>query len=202
VTHHDEADVSELDRLRRGYFRKDDPSTKLSFMPFIIRALCTTLRQHPVLNASFDGEANEIVYKDYFNIGIAVDTPRGLIVPVIRDADRMNILDLAGALAVIAEKVRASQFTLDELRGGTFTITNYGAIGGIFGTPIINYPEVAILGIGRAQQRVVPHDGKMEIRTILPLSVSFDHRATDGAEVARFVNDFAALLQNPARLLI
>jgi pyruvate dehydrogenase E2 component (dihydrolipoamide acetyltransferase) len=202
VTHHDEADITELDRLRRGYHRKDDPATKLTLMPFVIRALCASLRQHPILNASFDGDANEIIYKEYFNIGIAVDTPRGLIVPVIRDADRLGITELAGALAVIAEKVRTSQFTIDELRGGTFTITNYGAIGGMFGTPIINYPEVAILGMGRAQKRVVAHDGKMEVRTILPLSVSFDHRATDGAEVARFVNDFAALLQNPARLLL
>ncbi len=202
VTHGDEADITELDRLRRGYQRKDDPGSKLTLMPFVIKALCTCLKEHPIFNASFDGEANEIIYKEYYNIGIAVDTQRGLIVPNIRSADQMGIIELSGALAVIAEKVRTNQFAIEDLRGGTFTITNVGPIGGTWATPIINHPEVAILGMSRAAERVVVRDGKFEARLILPLNLSFDHRATDGAQAARFCREIIGLLENPARLLL
>jgi len=203
VTHTDDADITELDRLRRGYApAPGEPPRKLTLMPFVIQAITRALRSFPEMNSSFDHEAGEIVYKDYVSIGVAVDTERGLIVPVIRNTDQMSILHLADALAVMAEKVRKVQFAIEELRGGTFTITNVGALGGRYSTPIINYPEVAILGLGRSRMEPVVVEDKIVPRLMLPLCVSFDHRVTDGAQAARFTREVVTYLENPVRLLL
>src|SRR5205807_8917406 len=155
------------------------------------------LKAHPYLNASLDETAGEIVLKRYYNIGIAVDTSDGLIVFVVKEADRKNILDLAREGAGLAEKARHRKIDLPELRGSTFTITNYGVIGATYGTPIINYPEVGILGIGRIQDRPVVDDGGIAIHKIMPLSLVFDHRVVDGVEAARFLNVIIDRLEDP-----
>lgn len=202
VTHGDEADITELDALRSRLNEATGGDPKLTFMPFLIRALCAALRKYPILNASFDHEAEQIIYKEYINVGVAVDTERGLIVPVIRDADRLTLRGLAAALRSIADRVRANQFAIDDLRGGTFTITNVGALGGTFSTPIINYPEVAILGLGRTRKVPVVRNGALAENLVLPLSLSFDHRATDGANAARFTREIIGYLENPEKFLL
>ncbi|MFQ5491881.1 MAG: dihydrolipoamide acetyltransferase family protein, partial [Phycisphaerae bacterium] len=202
VTHTDDADITELERLRRGYApRPGEPERKLTLMPFVIRAVASALRAHPELNASFDADASEMVYKDYVSVGVAVDTQRGLVVPVLRDADRLGILELSDALAGLADKARQAQFAVEELRGGTFTITHVGALGGRYSTPIINFPEVAILGLGRSRKEPRVVDDQIVPRVVLPLCLSFDHRATDGAEAARFTRTIVEQLENPARLM-
>lgn len=202
VTHIEEADVSELEKLREGYKRVHNGTKRVTAMSFLIRGLCNALRKHPIFNASLDMDKGEVIYKEYINIGIAVDTERGLVVPNIRDADRMSIAQISGALGKISEMARTSKFAVEDLRGGTFTITNYGALGGKFGTPIINYPEAAILGVGRARPTPVVVDGEVTVRTIMPLSLSFDHRIADGAQSARFCSDIISYLENPASLLL
>ncbi len=204
VTNFDDANVTELDNLRHGAAAGPaEENVRLTLMPFVLKAVALSLRAHPTLNASLDGE--DVVYKDYVNVGVAVDTPRGLIVPVIRNADRMRIAQLAEALAALAQRARAAEFGLEELRGGTFTISNLGAVGGAYSTPIINHPEVAVLLLGRARWMPVaggPQHDKVEIRLMLPLSLSYDHRLVDGAAAGRFLNEVIGLLQAPARLLM
>jgi len=202
VTHGDEADITELDRARRSLNESTHGDPKLTFMSFLIRATCIALRKHPIFNASFDHEGWQIIYKDYINIGIAVDTERGLIVPVIRDADRLTLRGIAAALRTIADRVRTNQFAVEDLRGGTFTITNVGALGGTFSTPIINYPEVAILGLGRSRKVPVLRDGQLAQALMLPLNLSFDHRATDGANAARFTSEIKGYLETPTKFLL
>ncbi len=203
VTHTDDADITELESLRRGYVSPPGaPERRLTLMPFVIRAVAAALRQYPELNATFDQESQEMVYKEYVSIGIAVDTERGLIVPVLRDVDRLGILEISDALVELATKVRRTQFAIEELRGGTFTITNVGALGGRYSTPIINYPEVGILGLGRSRQEPRVVEERIVPRLVLPLSLSFDHRATDGAQAARFTSEIVSQLENPARLLL
>jgi pyruvate dehydrogenase E2 component (dihydrolipoamide acetyltransferase) len=202
VTQTDEADVTVLDAIRRDLRGEDGSGPRVTMMAFILKTLAHCLREHPIFNASYDDASGEIIYKQYINIGIAVDSPRGLVVPVIRDVDRLSVLGIAQELVNVAQKVRDVQFGIDDLRGGSFTVTNYGAIGGIWGTPIINHPEVAILGIGRTQERLVLEDEELIGKQMLPLSISFDHRATDGAQAARFLNDVVAHLSNPGLLLI
>jgi pyruvate/2-oxoglutarate dehydrogenase complex dihydrolipoamide acyltransferase (E2) component len=201
VAHCDDADISELDALRRK-FRESDPDQKMTLMPFIIKAVARSLRIHPGMNSSFDAEGNQIVYKDYVNMGIAVDTERGLVVPSLRNADQLSVGQIANQLNVIADKARRAAFSVDELRGGTFTITNVGANGGRYSTPIINYPEAAILGIGRARKEPVVLDDQVVVRLIMPLSLSFDHRAIDGAAAAAFCRDVIASLENPLRMIM
>jgi len=202
VTHGDEADITELDRARRSLNESTHGDPKLTFMSFLIRATCIALRKHPMFNASFDHEGWQMIYKDYINIGIAVDTERGLIVPVIRDADRLTLRGIAAALRTIADRVRLNQFAIEDLRGGTFTITNVGALGGTFSTPIINYPEVAILGLGRSRKVPVLRDGQLAQALMLPLNLSFDHRATDGANAARFTSEIKSYLETPTKFLL
>jgi pyruvate/2-oxoglutarate dehydrogenase complex dihydrolipoamide acyltransferase (E2) component len=174
-------------------------------MPFVMKAVAVGLRRHPLLNAVFDIANDQIIYKDYVNMGIAVDTPRGLVVPNIRGADRLSIPQLAQALGSIAQRARDSQFGVDDLRGGTFTISNLGAVGGSYSTPIINYPEVAILLLGRAKWTAVVrgenHD-RIETRLMMPLSLSFDHRLVDGAAAGRFLNEVIRNLETPGLLLL
>jgi pyruvate dehydrogenase E2 component (dihydrolipoamide acetyltransferase) len=161
------------------------------------------LKQHPTLNASLDMEAGEIIYKHYVNLGVAVDTDRGLIVPVLRGVDRMSIPQIAQNIQAAAEKVREGKQTLDDLRGGTFTISNLGAVGGKYSTPIINHPEVAILLAGRSRKMaVVTKDDRVVPRLMMPLSLSYDHRIVDGAAAARFLNEVIGYLESPGRLLL
>ena len=203
LTNFDDVDITELERIRKD--SKHDyaeSGIKLTSMPFLIKAVASALKQHPVVNASIDEEAGEIIYKEYVNIGIAVDTESGLVVPVLRDADRKNIPQLARDLASAAESVREGRFGVDDLRGGTFTISNLGAIGGTYSTPIINPPEVAILLAGRS--RILPQyiDGQFQARLMMPLSITYDHRIVDGAAAARFLNEVKGYLANPGRLLL
>ncbi len=203
LTNFDDVDVTELERLRKD--SKEDyaeQGIKLTSMPFLIKAVASALKHHPVVNASIDTETNETIYKEYVNIGIAVDTEKGLVVPVLRDADRKNIPQIARELAAMAESVRSGKFGVDDLRGGTFTISNLGAVGGTYSTPIINPPEVAILLAGRS--RTMPHyvDDELQPRLMMPLSLTYDHRIVDGAAAARFLNEAKGYLANPGRLLM
>lgn len=203
VTNFDDADITELDNLRKGvpqgYF---GANLKLTNTPLIIKAVAMALRRHPTLNASLDEANQQIVYKQYVHLGIAVDTPRGLVVPVIRNVDRMSIAEVVRALASVAERARSVQFGIEDLRGGTFTISNLGAVGGSYSTPIINHPEVAILLLGRSRWMPVVRDGQMVPRLMLPLSLSYDHRLVDGATAGRFLNEVIDYLQSPGRLVL
>jgi pyruvate dehydrogenase E2 component (dihydrolipoamide acetyltransferase) len=203
VTNFDDADITDLEHLRKnipqGYI---GAGVKLTAMPFVLKAVAMALQQHPTLNASIDDEKEEVIYKEYINIGIAVDTPRGLVVPALRKIDRLGIPQIAQQLNTLAQKARSVAFSVDDLRGGTFTVSNMGAIGGTYSTPIINHPEVAVLLLGRSRWLPVVRDEKIESRLMLPLSLSFDHRLVDGAAASRFLNDVIDLLQNPGKLLL
>ncbi len=206
VTNFDDADVTELERLRQGVPAGQlSQNIKLTMMPFVMKAVAMVLRRHSALNAVFDEQNEQIIYKEYVNLGIAVDTPRGLVVPNVRNADRLTILQLAQTLGSIAERARNSQFGIDEIRGGTFTISNLGAVGGSYSTPIINYPEVAVLLLGRARWLPVVrgenHD-RVENRLMLPLSLSYDHRLVDGGIAGRFLNEVIRNLETPGMLLL
>jgi pyruvate dehydrogenase E2 component (dihydrolipoamide acetyltransferase) len=170
-------------------------------LPFFIKALIAALREHPMFNASIDEAAGEILLKKYYNIGIAVDTQEGLIVPVIKNADGKDMLQLADEIADLAGRARERKLGLDELKGGTCTITNIGPLGGVFATPIINQPELAIVGLHKIQERPVVVDGEIEIRKMMYLSVSFDHRWIDGAQGARFMTDLVGLIAQPGLLM-
>jgi len=202
VTHADEIDITELDRLRRDLNAATDNDPKMTMMTFLLRATCIALRKHPIFNASFDEDGGQIIYKDYINIGIAVDTERGLVVPVVRNADQLGLREIAMQLRSIADRVRSNQFAIEDLRGGTFTITNVGALGGTISTPIINYPEVAILALGRSRKVPVVRDDAIVPALVLPVAVSFDHRAMDGANAARFTREIAGYLETPAKFLL
>ena len=202
VTHSDEADITALDQMRRDLNQATGNDPKLTLMTFVIRAVCLSLRKFPIFNASFDEEGGQIIYKDYVNMGIAVDSQRGLIVPVIRQADQLSLRQIAGELRSLAERIRSNRFALEDLRGGTFTITNVGALGGMVSTPIINYPEVAILGLGRSRKVPVVRNDEIVRALTLPINLSFDHRATDGANAARFAGEIMNYLQTPGLFLL
>ncbi len=203
VTTIDEADVAELWKIREKEKKAAEKrGIKLTILPFIIKAVIAGLMEHPYLNATLDDENEEIVLKKYFNIGVATDTPEGLMVPVVKNAKDKSILQIAEELTKLVEKARDRTIDLADLKGGTFTITNYGAMGGIYGTPIINHPEVAILGAGKIREMPVVREGKVVIRKILPLALSFDHRVVDGAEAARFLNTVIARIEDPDLILL
>jgi len=203
VTGMDEADITELWNLREREKRTfQERGVHLTFMPFFIKAVQHALTEHPLLNSSVDEEKEEILIKRYYNIGIAVDTPDGLMVPVIRDADKKTILELAREIQELSAKARERKVRLEEMKGSSFTITNYGHFGGMFATPIINYPDVAILGTGRIADRPWVRDGQIVIRKILPLSLTFDHRVTDGVDSAKFLSRVIQYLEDPALLFI
>jgi pyruvate dehydrogenase E2 component (dihydrolipoamide acetyltransferase) len=203
VTATDEADITELQNLKeRTQSKAQSQEVHLTLLPFIIRAVVAALKDHPYLNATLDDEAEDIILKKYYNIGIATDTPEGLMVPVLKNAGDKNILELAQEIQTLAAKARDRSIDLADMQGGSFTVTNYGAIRGIFGTPVINYPEVAILGIGRRQKLPRVWAGNIEIRQILPISLSFDHRVIDGGQAARFLQQFIAYLEDPALILV
>jgi len=203
VTHVDEVDMTEIVHLRdKAKVSAEKRGVKLTFLPFIIKALIPALKQYPYLNASLDDEKGEIVLKKYYNIGIATNTDQGLVVPVLKDADHKSITQLAEEIGKLSEKARAGQLSLDEIQGSTFTITNVGGIGGVFATPIINYPEVAILGVHKITKRPVVKDDQIVIRDMTYLSVSFDHRVLDGAMAAEFMNAIKHYLEDPKMLLL
>ena len=203
VTIWEDADITELEQVRaRERKVAEEKGVKLTYLPFLIKAVIPALNAHPYFNASLDEGAEAIVLKKYFNIGIAVDTSDGLIVFVIKDADKKNILDLAKETATLAEKARLRKIDLHELKGSTFTITNYGVVGASYGTPIINYPEVAILGLGKIEDRPVVRSGQIAIRKMMPLSLAFDHRAIDGVEAGRFLGVVIQHLEDPNLMLI
>ncbi len=190
ITQFDEADITGLLALRKKYAAKyEKKKGHLTLTAFALKAVVETLRKHPLFNASIDEAESEIVYKQYYHIGVAVDTEHGLIVPVIRDVDKKTLLELSVELAVLAERTRQRKVGLDEMQGGSFTISNQGGIGSGHFTPIINKPEVAILGMGRGAVKPVVVRGKVQQRTMLPLGISYDHRLIDGADAARFMVD-------------
>ena len=203
VTQHDHADVTELETMRRRHLKRGgEGSADLTLTVFLVKAVATALRAHPRFNASLDHATGELVLKRYYNIGVAVDTEQGLVVPVVRGVDGKGIRDLAAELAQLVSRTREGRATLEDLRSGTFTVTNTGALGGTGATPIINYPEVAILGVGRARQTPVVRDGQIVPRLVLPLSLAFDHRVIDGMEAARFSTELVGLLEAPERLFL
>lgn len=203
VTATEEADATRLlalrDSARQGSFPGE---VKLTLLPFLVKAVARALQEHPYLNSSLDDEAQEIILKRYYNIGVAVDTPEGLMVPVIKGVTEKTVLEIAREMIQLAQKARSRTIDLADLQGGTFTVTNYGSVGGILGTPIIRHPEVAILGVGRVLERPVVRAGEIQVVPVLPLSLSFDHRVVDGAEAARFLNTLIRLIQEPALLLL
>lgn len=203
VTNFDDADVTELERIRQS--SKDDyarKGIKLTSMPFVIKAVAMALKLHPAINAAIDPSGESIIYKQYVNIGIAVDTERGLVVPSLRGMDALSIPEIARSLATLADNVRDNNFAMADLQGSTFTISNLGAVGGTYSTPIVNTPEVAILLLGRSRKMPVVIDDEIKVRMMMPLSLSYDHRLVDGATAARFLNDVIGFLKNPSRLLI
>jgi pyruvate dehydrogenase E2 component (dihydrolipoamide acetyltransferase) len=203
VTQHDQADVTELETMRRRHQKRaGEGSADLTLTVFLVKAVAMALGAHPRFNASLDHTTGELVWKRYYNIGVAVDTDQGLVVPVVRGVERKGIRELSSELAALVTRTRAGKATLEDLRGGTFTVTNTGALGGTGATPIINYPEVAILGVGRARLTPVVRDGQIVPRLVLPLSLAFDHRVIDGMEAARFSTDLVGLLEAPERLFL
>ena len=202
VTHVDEADMTELVLLREAFKGSAEKrGVKLTFLPLMIKAVIPALKEFPYVNASLDEQAGEIVLKKSYNIGIATDTENGLVVPVVKDADKKDVFEIAAEIQQLAAKARSGQLTLDDVHGSTFTITNMGSAGGLFATPIINYPEAAILGTHKISKRPLVRDGKIEIRDVMYLSLSFDHRILDGAYAARFVNKVIGVIQDPKLLL-
>jgi len=203
VTHFDRADITELDGvIRRNLEAARARGVTLTLTSFLLKAAALALHAHPEFNASLDPAAGVLLLKRYYHLGVAVATERGLIVPVMRDVDKKPLLELARELGALAERVRGGKATVDDLRGGTFTITNLGALGGTGAIPIINYPEVAILGVARAREEAVVREGQIVPRLMLPLALTFDHRVADGADGARLAADVVRLLEHPDQMLL
>lgn len=198
VTHHDKADITELEKFRKQYApRVEAAGGKLTMTAILLKVLAAAAREFPQFNASVDMENREIIYKKYYHIGVAVDTDRGLLVPVIRDVDKKSLVQLAVELGEVAAKARDKKLTLEDMSGATITISNLGGIGGQYFTPIVNWPEVAILGVARAKIEPVYIDGEFVPRLMLPLSLSYDHRIIDGADAARFLRWIISVLEDP-----
>ncbi|MDF2698768.1 MAG: dihydrolipoamide acyltransferase [Haloplasmataceae bacterium] len=203
VTSMDEFDVTELVELRKKHKEiAAEQGVNLTYLPFIVKALTLTLKEHRIINSSFDMEQEEIIYKNFYNIGIAVDTIDGLIVPVIKNADKLGIIEIAKEIQQISEQARNRTIPLDKLQNGTFTITNYGATGSSYGVTVIRYPESAILGTGLIVKKPVVINDEIVIRSIMPISVSYDHRIIDGGDAGRFLMRLKQYLSNPMLLLL
>jgi pyruvate dehydrogenase E2 component (dihydrolipoamide acetyltransferase) len=203
VTQFDDADVTELEQFRADHKAEAEArGTKLTFLPFLVKAVVKALQEFPHFNASLDRTGENLVVKRYYHVGVAVDTEHGLVVPVVRDADRKGLFDLAVELQELSEKARARRLRPEQLQGGSFSISSLGGIGGTKFTPIVNHPEVAILGVSRIETKPVWQDGAFVPRRILPLSLSYDHRVIDGAAAARFTGRLAALLADLRRILL
>ena len=196
VTQHDLADITELESARKRYVKANPGSPKITMTAIMIKAVVGALKAFPNFNSSVDLVSGELVQKKYYHIGVAVDTPSGLVVPVIRNCDQKNVLQVAAELTDIAGRARDRKLKTEEMQGGSFTITNLGGIGGTAFTPIVNYPEVAILGMSRGQNQLVMEDGQITERLLLPLSLSYDHRAVNGADAARFIVKLSGSLTN------
>jgi pyruvate dehydrogenase E2 component (dihydrolipoamide acetyltransferase) len=203
VTHFDRADITDLDALlQRNLAAAGERGVVLTLTAFLLKAAALALHEHPRFNASLDAAAGELILKRYCHLGVAVATERGLIVPVLRDVDRKPLIEVARELGTLAARVREGKATIEDLRGGTFTVTNIGALGGTGAIPIINYPEVAILGVARARLEPAVREGQIVPRLLLPLALSFDHRVADGADGARFAADIVRRLERPDQLLL
>lgn len=198
VTHNDEADVTDLDSVRRKL--SADSGTKVTPLAFLVKAAVAALKALPKFNASIEATGKNLVFKEYFHIGIAVDTPNGLLVPVIRDADKKTIVEIAREIAEVSEMARTKGLPMDRMSGGCFSISSLGSIGGTSFTPIINAPELAIMGISKSFEKPVRREGDLAWRTMLPLSLSYDHRIINGADAARFCVAFAEALSQPEQL--
>lgn len=203
VTIVEEVEISELIAIRNNYKQKyAERNTKLTYLPFIVKATVLALKHHRIMNAQMDMENNRMIYKNQYNIGIAMDTPEGLVVPVIRNADRLSLFEIAQQITAFADKARDRKLTLDDMKGGTFTISNFGSIAGIFGTPVINYPQVGILGVGRIMEQPVVKNHQVVAGNVLGLSLSVDHRVVDGGDTARFMKQIIDHLADPISLLM
>lgn len=203
MTVFEEVEISDLIKIRDKYKKVySEKNVSLSYLPFIIKATVHALKKHRQLNSQMDLENNRMIYKNYYNIGIAVDTHEGLVVPVIKDADKLSIFQIAQQLSELTDKAKARKLTLDEISDGTFTLTNYGSIGGIFGVPVINYPQAGILGIGRILKKPMVEDDQIVVGSVLPLSLSVDHRIVDGGEATRFIIQIMAYLKDPISLMM
>ncbi|MDO9510783.1 MAG: dihydrolipoamide acetyltransferase family protein [Bacteroidales bacterium] len=203
MTVFDETEIGELIQLRARF--KDEfknQGIKLSYLPFILKALGNALQHHPSLNSQLDLDNNRLILKKYYNIGIAVDTEDGLVVPVIRDVDKLSIREIASQITIMADKARDRKLTMEDMKDGTFTITNYGSIGGQYAVPVINYPQAAILGIGRIVEKPIIRNDAIVKGSVLPLSLSVDHRIIDGGDVTRFLNRMLGLLSDPLRMIM
>ncbi len=202
LTTFNEVDMSALNALREKYKEKieKEHGVKLTFMPFFVRAVCQALKQFPTINAQVDGDA--IIYKHYVNMGIAVASEQGLVVPNIKDADRKGMLDVSGEIGEVAKRARDGKLTMDDLTGGTFTITNGGVFGSLISTPIINYPQVAILGLHKTQDRPVAINGQVVIRPMMYIALSYDHRIVEGQQAVQFLVRVKELIEDPAAMLI
>jgi pyruvate dehydrogenase E2 component (dihydrolipoamide acetyltransferase) len=199
----DEVEISELIKIRNNYKDKfKENNTKLSFLAFFMKATANALKKYSALNSEFDSDKNRLVLKKYYNIGIAVDTDDGLVVPVVKDVDKISFLELSLKIDDLIKRARERKLTLEDFKDGTFTITNYGSIGGAYGVPVINYPQAAILGIGRSIKKPIVKDDSIEVGNILPLSMSVDHRIVDGGEAVRFLNQIMTYLHDPVSLLL
>lgn len=202
VTIHDSADITELEPLRKKYAdRAETLGGKLTMAVMVCKVVASALRRFPKFNASIDLAGRQVIYKKYVHLGIAVSTERGLVVPVIRNADGKNMVEMAAEITRIAQKARTGKIELADMEGGTFTVTNLGRVGGSYFTPLINYPEAAILGMGRTVSQP-PAAGQAAPRTLLPLSLSFDHRLIDGAEAAQFLGWIIEALEEPLVLAL
>jgi pyruvate dehydrogenase E2 component (dihydrolipoamide acetyltransferase) len=203
VTTMDEADVDELWRIREKMKAEAQAQgVHLTLLPFLVKAVVGALRRVPEMNTTLDEAKGEIVFKAYYHIGVAVDTQDGLIAPNVKDADKKSILRIAHELEDLAQKARRRTLDVKDLKGGSFTLTNFGSIGGLFGTPIINYPEAGILGVGRMVEKPVAEEGAIRIKKVLPLSLTFDHRLVDGGHAQHFLNDVMRHLADPDLILV
>lgn len=202
MTLFEEVEIDELDRVRKKFKSKlADDGIKLTYLAFVIKATAMALKKFKSLNAQMDMEAGNMIYKKYYNIGIAVDTDKGLMVPVVRNADQLSIGQIAEKITEFSEKARNGQISMEDMQDGTFTITSYGSIGGIFAVPVINYPQAGILGVGRIAKQPIVKNDELAIGLMMPLSLSVDHRIADGGETARFINQVMEYLAEPTALL-
>lgn len=203
MTVFEEVEISDLIWIREKYKKVyAEKGVKLTFLSFILKATALALKKHRQLNSQMDMENNRMIYKNFYNIGIAVDTNEGLVVPVIKDADKLTVFQIAQKITELSEKAKERKLTLDEMKDGTFTVTNYGSIGGIFGVPVINYPQAGILGVGRILKTPIVKDEQVVVGNVLPLSLTVDHRIVDGGEATRFVQTIMGYLSDPFSLLM
>ncbi len=203
MTLFEEVEISELIAIRSKFKQSfSDKNAKLTYLPFIVKATVLALKKYRQLNSQLDLENDRMIYKNRYNMAIAIDTPEGLVVPVIKNADTLSILQLAQKISELSDKARDRKLTLEDMKDGTFTLTNYGSIGGIYATPVINYPQAGILGIGRIVTKPVVKNGELAVGNVLPLSLSVDHRIVDGGDASRFINLIMGYLSDPVSMMM